>query len=185
MLYCGLRAGDCAQLLPNDIHLDDAVPHIVIKPGKLPDGRAKTSKFRNREHLVPIHPTLIALGLREFVAKRASQKPAVRLLEDVGLGQNRRSTRLTKFWSRYLHTFGLYLPGRATHVFRHTLANRLRAAGLTREEIGAILGHTTGNVTDGYGGPPPLARKAAIIGKLEFGFDIMEALGGAYDPKAH
>lgn len=185
MLFCGLRAGDCAQLLPRDVHLDDPIPYLIIRPGELPDGRAKTSKFRMREHMVPIHPTLIALGLREFVAKRASRKPAVRLLEDVGLGQNRRSTGLTKFWSRYLHAFGLYLPGRATHVFRHTIANRLRAAGLTREEIGAILGHTTGNVTDGYGGPQPLGRKAEIIGKLDFGFDVLAALGGPYDPKVH
>jgi integrase len=185
MLFCGLRAGDCAQLLPKDVHLDDAIPYLIIRPGELPDGRAKTSKFRMREHTVPIHPTLIALGLREFVAKRAGRKPAVRLLEDVGLGQNRRSTGLTKFWSRYLHAFGLYLPGRATHVFRHTIANRLRAAGLTREEIGAILGHTTGNVTDGYGGPQPLKRKAEIIGKLDFGFDLLKALGGPYNPKVH
>ena len=184
MLFTGIRAGDCAQLLPKDFHLDDELPYFVIQPGKLPDGQPKTSKFGVRSHVVPVHPTLIALGLREFVASRGTRKPAVRLFFEIGLGGKQAERRNDEVLVSLPTQVRCSSAGRSTHVFRHTLANRLRATGLSRE-IGSILGHTTGNVTDGYGGPQPLKRKAEIIGKLDFGFDVLEALGGPYDPKIH
>ena len=45
MMHTGLRAGDCAQLLPSDFLLDDEIPHLIIQPGTLPEGIAKRSKF--------------------------------------------------------------------------------------------------------------------------------------------
>ena len=121
MIFAGLRAGDIAQLLPSDFRFNDEVPHFVIQPGKLPEGVNKRSKFGPRTHVVPLHPALLELGIREFVEGRAKQKPNRRLLYDLGLGEHRMSTGMTKFWSRFLHKFDLFRPGRATHVHRHTV----------------------------------------------------------------
>ena len=191
MMHTGLRAGDCAQLLPSDIVFDDEVPHLVIQPGILPDGQPKRSKFGvNRIHRVPLLPILFDLGFREFVEARAKRKPPVRLFHEISLGRNRMSMGMTKFFQPYLETFGLFKPGRATHVFRHTLANRLRDhAFSSNEDIGAVLGHAKADpetkTTEDYGGVQGLKRKLHTLSKLDFGFDVLEALGGKYDPKRH
>lgn len=185
MLHTGIRAGDCAQLLPTDFMLDDPVPHLAIRPGPLPEGGAKRSKFGPRTHLVPLVPDLFVLGLREFVEGRAKKKPKVRLLYEISLGGNRMSNGLTKFWKPYLERFGLYSWHRATHVFRHTVASHLRSAGVMNEDIGAVLGHSWTNQTAQYGGVQDLPRKLRTLEHLDFGFDVVAALGGAYDPKKH
>jgi len=185
MLFSGARAGDIAQLLPGDFRFDEAVPHFVIQPGRLPEGVPKRSKFGPRTHKIPLHAALLELGIREFVQGRAKRHPGKRLLFEISLGKNRMSDGMTKFWSKYLHAFGLFKPGRATHVHRHTLAARLRAAGVFNEDIGAVLGHSDGSQTEDYGGDQGLERKLATLEKLDHGFDVVGALGGKYDPKKH
>ena len=185
MMFTGARAGDIAQLLPSDFRFDHAVPHLIIQPGKLPEGFPKRSKFGPRTHKIPLHPSLLVLGIREFVEGRAKRYQGKRLLFEISLGEHRMSTGMTKHWSRYLHAFDLFRPGRATHVHRHTMAARLRAAGVSNEDIGAVLGHSDGSVTAGYGGDQGLERKLATLERLDHGFDVVGALGGPYDPKLH
>ncbi len=185
MMFTGARAGDIAQLLPSDFQFDDPVPHLVIQPGKLPEGIPKRSKFGVRTHKIPLHPKLIELGIRDFVEARSKNHAGKRLLFEISIGKNRMSDGMTKFWSKYLHTFGLFKPGRATHVHRHTMAAHLRAAGVSNEDFGALLGHSDGSVTAGYGGDQGLERKAVTLGKLNHGFDVVDALGGPYDRKLH
>lgn len=185
MMFTGARAGDIAQLLPSDFRFDHAVPHLLIQPGKLPEGFPKRSKFGPRTHTVPLHPALLELGIRQFVEARAKRHAGKRLLFEIGLGEHRMSTGMTKFWSRYLHAFGLFRPRRATHVHRHTITALLRAAGLSNEDSGAVLGHSDGSVTAGYGGDQGLERKLATLKKLDHGFNVVGALGGPYDPKVH
>ena len=185
MIFSGARAGDIAQLLPSDFRLDDPVPHFIIQPGKLPEGISKRSKFGARTHKIPLHPALLELGIREFVQARAKRHPGKRLLFEISLGQNRMSTGMTKFWSRFLHEFDLFRTGRATHVHRHTMAFRLRAAKVSNEDIGAVLGHSDGSVTSGYGGDQGLERKLATLEKLDHGFDVVGTMGGKYDAKVH
>ena len=185
MMFSGARAGDIAQLLASDFRFDCEVPHFIIQPGKLPEGFPKRSKFGPRTHKIPLHPALLELGIREFVQGRAKKHPDKRLLFELTLGEHRMSTGMTKFWSRYLHEFDLFKPGRATHVHRHTLAAKLRGAGASNEDIGALLGHTNSSVTAAYGGDQGLERKLATLKKLDHGFDVVGALGGKYDPKVH
>lgn len=185
MMFTGARAGDIAQLLPSDFRLDDPVPHLIIQPGRLPEGIPKRSKFGAKTHTVPLHPALLELGIRQFVEARAKRHAGKRLLFEIGLGGHRMSTGMTKFWSRYLHAFDLFRPRRATHVHRHTITARLRAAGVSNEDSGAVLGHSDGSVTAGYGGDQGLERKLATLEKLDHGFDVVGALGGPYDPKVH
>jgi integrase len=185
MMFTGARAGDIAQLLPSDFRFDEPVKHLIIQPGTLPEGFPKRSKFGPRTHTIPLHPSLLELGIREFVEARAKRHAGKRLLFEIGLGGHRMSTGMTKFWSRYLHAFDLFRPGRATHVHRHTMTARLRAAGVSNEDSGAVLGHSDGSVTAGYGGDQGLVRKLATLEKLDHGFDVVGALGGPYDPKVH
>ena len=92
---------------------------------------------------------------------------------------------MTRFWGDYLKRFKLWKQGRATHVARHTVAANLRAHGLSDQEIGAVLGHASTSVTAGYGGAMPLARKAEILSKIDYEIDLLEFLGGPFDPNRH
>jgi len=92
---------------------------------------------------------------------------------------------MTKFWAAYFKKFGLWKEGRATHVARHTFIACLRANDVPEEDIAAVVGHTRQTVTAGYGGAYPLTRKRKILDRLDFGFDVVEALGGHYDKSLH
>lgn len=185
LLHTGMRAGDVAQLMPEDFIFEHDIPHLIIRPGKLPEGMSKTSKFGARVHHIPLLPILLELGLRQFVAARARGTQHRRLFYDLYLGANRRSDVLTKFFARYLSAFGLHSRGRATHVFRHTVVYRLRSIGEINENIAYVVGHRLGTQTSEYGVDELLERQLKTLSALDYGFDMLKILGGPYDPKVH
>jgi integrase len=126
------------------------------------------------------------LGLRNFVQLRTKIDKGGRVFREFRLGtKGKKSDGLSKFWASYLREFDLWAVGRSTHVFRHTLIGNLRANGVAEEDVASIVGHSRSSVTAGYGGAYPLSRKAVAIAKVDYGFDVVEALGGAFDPKRH
>lgn len=186
LLHTGMRAGELAQLLPGDFDFDATIPHIKIRLEDETGKKTKSAKNKNAVRDVPIAPDLLTLGLREFVMRRAQQTPKSRIFIQFNFGVNgRKSDGATKFWGSYLRGAGLWKPGRATHVWRHTLIAFLRASEVPQEDIAALIGHSLGTVTAGYGGAYPLMRKAKTLEKLNFGFDIVAAAGGPYNQKLH
>ncbi len=187
LLHTGMRAGELAQLMPSDLVFDEPVPHIKVRVAN--DDGAVTKTVKNEASIrdVPIVADLLTLGLREFVEGRRKRYPKRKLFVEFRTGTgNRKSDGLTKFWSGYIKAFDLWKPGRATHVARHTVAAWLRENGVGDEDIAAIVGHSTGTMTSKYGGnQKPLTRKAEMLAKLNYGFDVVDALGGPFDPKRH
>lgn len=185
-MHSGARAGELCQLLPTDFVFDDPVPHWKLQLEDGDNNKTKTLKTKTSIRDVPIHPRLLELGLREFVAGRAKRRPGGRILYEFRLGtQGRTSAGATRFFTDYFTKFGLHSPGRATHVFRHTVTDCLRENCVTDEDIGAFLGHSSGTQTGKYGSAQSLKRKRETILQLDYGFDVVPALGGAYDPKRH
>jgi integrase len=185
-LYTGLRAGEIAQVLTSDFDFEKPVPVIHVRPEDQAGHRAKRVKTAASVREVPIAPTLIALGLREFVESRRERSGARRLLREINLGQkDRTSDGMSKFWGRALRAAKVHKPGRSVHVFRHTVTAAMRSAGVSNDVIGAFLGHQPTTVTGQYGGryPPNLLAEAASA--IDFGFDVIEALGGIYVHKLH
>ena len=185
-LFTGMRAGELNQLLPTDFHFDGPTPYLSISALDA-DGTVK-KKVKNKSSIrdVPIHPDLLKLGLRQFVERRQETYPGDRVFREFLLGTAGRSGEgLTRFWAKYFVPIGLKKPGRATHVFRHTVVAILRLRGALEEDIQAVIGHRRNTVTAGYGGAYPLSRKAATVGKIDFGFDVVEAVGGPFDKHRH
>lgn len=181
LLYTGLRAGELSQLLPSDFSFLHEIPHLKIREEDEKGTKVKSAKTGSSIRDLPLHPDLLTLGLREFVERRAKLKPIDRTFRDFNLGvHGRTSDGMTKFWGRYLRQFDLWKPGRATHVWRHTFAACLRAHDASQEDIGALLGHSPQSVTGGYGGAFPLIRKSKVLKRLDYGFDVVAALGGPY-----
>jgi integrase len=135
---------------------------------------------------VPISPEVIELGLKQFVDRRERISRGGRVFREFRTGtKGRTSDGLTKFWASYLRKFGLWKPGRSTHVFRHTVVACLRGNDASEEDIAALVGHTRGSVTAQYGGAYPLSRKLRTVNRLNYGFDLVAAVGGAYSINSH
>lgn len=186
MMHTGLRAGELSQLLPSDFDFAADIPHLRVQEEDAEGAKVKSAKTASSVRDVPLSPILLTLGLRQFVQARAKLRPGERVFREFRLGtRGRVSDGMSKFWSRYLKAFGLWKPGRATHVWRHTVIALLRAHDVAVEDIAAIVGHSGGTVTSRYGGEYPLTRRAKTIQRLDFGFDVLSALGGPFDPKKH
>lgn len=179
-LHTGLRAGEIAQLHIGDFDFGAVTPVIHVRPdGDESEGASnqpKKLKSFAAKRDVPISSVLLDLGLEKFVQDRSKGTGKPRVFPDLNFGKgDRRSDALTKFWSRVLHQNGLHEPGRATHVFRHTVVAALRRAGVGEELIAGIIGHAPKTQTGAYGGAFSVAQKAEAIAKLDYGFDV-EAL---------
>jgi integrase len=173
LLFTGLRAGEFSQLLPSDFIFDADIPHLKVRQEDDAGSTVKSVKNTASVRDVPLSPVLLNLGLRQFVESRAKHHPKRRVFFEFRLGsRGRTSDGMTKFWGDYLRKVGLWKPGRATHVWRHTVVACLRANGVAEEDIAAFVGHTGQSVTSAYGGAYPLSRKAQTMKKLYYGFDV-------------
>jgi integrase len=186
LMFTGLRAGELSQFLPEDFVFSSEIPHLKVRTEDALGERVKTTKNAASVRDVPLAWPLLELGLAEFVAARAKVNPKARVFREFRPGtQGRKSDGLTKFWSRYLKKFDLWKEGRSTHVWRHTVIACLRANDVPIEDIAAFVGHSRGTVTEGYGGSYPLSRKLKTVTNLDYGFDVVAALGGPYSNKLH
>lgn len=186
LMHTGLRAGELAQLLPADFVFAADIPHLKVRPEDDAGKQVKSTKNLAAVREVPLAPALLQLGLAEFVERQSKIAPKGRVFRDFRLGTGgRTSDGLTKFWRAYLKKYGLWKAGRATHVWRHSLIACLRANDVPAEDIAAFVGHSQGTVTEGYGGSYPLSRKVKTAQRLNYGFDVVAALGGPYERANH
>ena len=122
------------------------VPYLFLRPEA---GSIKTGKERR----VPVHPTLVDLGLLQYV-EQVKKDGAERVFPKLSKGSG---GKLTDSWSQW---YGRYLRGtvkitepRTTfHSFRHTFKDACREAGISEEVHDAITGHVGGGEGRSYGG---------------------------------
>ncbi|MDB5700693.1 MAG: hypothetical protein JWL66_892 [Sphingomonadales bacterium] len=186
LMFTGMRAGELAQLLFKDFDFAAPIPHIKIRNEDEAGNVVKSTKNAASVRNMPIAAELLQLGLAEFVSSRGKSAPNARVFREFHIGAGGRTADgMSKFWGPYLRKFDLWKTGRATHVWRHTLIATLRANGVVQEDIAALVGHSQGTVTGGYGGDYPLERKYESLKKLDFGFDVVAAAGGPYIKAKH
>ncbi|MEQ1515986.1 MAG: tyrosine-type recombinase/integrase, partial [Usitatibacteraceae bacterium] len=182
----GLRAGELSQLLPGDFDFSAEVPHLKVRRVDETGATTKSTKTDGSVRDVPLAPVLLQLGLAEFVAQRAKADRKRRVFHEFNLGsRGRTSDGMTKFWGRYLRAHGLWKPGRATHMWRHTLIANLRENDVSIEDIATYVGHVQQSVTATYGGDYTLKRKLKTALAINYGLDLIAELGGPYNPKKH
>ena len=141
----GMRLGEAAGLLKEDIKLDDRIPHIDLKPHPW-----RTLKTKGSQRLIPLTKEALWASKRLLEANNDSMFAFPRYCNETGCKANSASGGLNK----WLHQ---YVPENyVIHSFRHSLRDRLRAVECPSDIVDAIGGWKTSGVGHGYGHGYPL-----------------------------
>lgn len=149
-LFSGMRLGEIAQLLVDDIRLmhGDWIMRVTTEGD--PD---KSLKTETSQRIVPVHSRLVALGLLTYHAARQEAGDKRLFPEIKADARGFISGVPSKFLNGYMRDIGVKTDNTAFHSLRHNFADRLRAAGYLDQEFGFILGHGDrfGMTTGRYG----------------------------------
>ena len=141
----GMRLGEAAGLLKEDIKLDEAIPHIVLKPHPW-----RSLKTKGSQRCIPLVKESLWASKRLLEASNDSSFAFPRYCDETGCKANSASGGLNK----WLHQ---YVPENCViHSFRHSLRDRLRAVECPSDIVDAIGGWKTSGVGQGYGNGYPL-----------------------------
>jgi integrase len=155
-MFTGARIGEIAQLRVEDVREEHGVWLLHLRHEPTKGQRTKSGKSR----AVPIHSQLRGLGFLEFVEtqrQRASASGNPQLFPELRPNEREQiGARPSRFWRDYLKRTGIKggRDGFGAHSFRHTLADKFRAAGYLDNQIGIIFGHDQRSTTAGYGTLP-------------------------------
>ena len=146
----GMRLGEAAGLLKQDICVDSPIPYIALKPHPW-----RGLKTKGSERLIPLTKESTWASKRLLKADNHSIFAFPRYCDETGCKANSASGGLNK----WLHQ---YVPENCViHSFRHSLRDRLRAVECPSDIIDAIGGWKTSGVGQGYGNGYPLE----VLGK--------------------
>lgn len=151
----GMRLGEAAGLLKEDIKLDKAIPHIVLKPHPW-----RSLKTKGSQRCIPLVKESLWASKRLLEASNDSSFAFPRYCDETGCKANSASGGLNK----WLHQ---YVPENCViHSFRHSLRDRLRAVECPSDIVDAIGGWKTSGVGQGYGNGYPLEVLERWMGKI-------------------
>lgn len=168
-MYQGMRLDEICQLYLSDIVIVDDVPCISVNS-------VANKKLKNTasERIIPIHPMLVRLGFRGYIDEVRSQNRE-RLWSKLTKKRDGYSQDFGKWYQRFNRRYVTDNPKRVFHSFRHSLADRLKQAGVQETLIAEILGHSIESVTMGRYGKryQPKVLLEALM-QLDYGVDIPE-----------
>ncbi|MDI3470716.1 MAG: hypothetical protein OJF62_002779 [Pseudolabrys sp.] len=150
-LYTGARRAEIAALTAADVHkIDDVWVFSFVEERDI----GKKLKTRASARTVPMHPTLIGLGLVRYVDRvKCSGDERSWLFPLVSPQVPERLKAWSKWFHRYLRSAGITDTRKVFHSFRHTFKDALRAVRTPEDLNDALTGHSNATVGRGY---PPL-----------------------------
>jgi integrase len=167
-MLSGLRLDEACQLYTDDVKDIGGVWCFDIN-----EEGDKKLKNVSSARIVPVHPTLICLGLLEYVEKgRVGGRPRLwmnlKRREADGYG-----SAYGKVFQRFNRKYITTDPLKTFHSFRHAFADTLKQLGEQESLIAELMGHANGSITTGCYGKryQPLVLLEAIR-KLDFGVTV-------------
>ena len=150
--YTGARLEELCQL-----RVDDFVEQQGIQCIRVDDSsEGQNLKNASSRRMLPIHPSLIELGLLRHV-ESARASGGHRLFPELEPVRGKLGHAPSKWFGRYKAKRGIDDSKKTFHSFRHTLIDDLRDAGVQDSLIKRIVGHEDSAVTFGvYGSRTPL-----------------------------
>lgn len=161
LFYSGMRLEEAGALRGKDVKQADGVWGFAVEPGE--DRSLKTVTARR---FVPLHPFLLSAGLAELARKQGDGW----LFPDLEADRHgKRTSALSKAFGRYLRALKLDQGGRVVmHSARHTVADRLRAAGVPEDVRDYLLGHAGGGTGRRYGTTHPVTALQKAVAGIEY-----------------
>jgi integrase len=174
-LHTGARQNEIAQLRTSDIlTIDDiACFNITEETNQKSDEEylAKSVKTHAAKRLVPIHSTLIELGLLEYLDAVKSQGYQM-LFEDLAHAKIKYGALVSKWFATYCERVGLTDKALTFHSFRHGAIGHLRRKRVAKDIRMVVVGHSASEDThDDYGdihGDITLTDRQNAIEALDF-----------------
>lgn len=162
-LFSGMRLGEIVQLQVADVFESEGIWVFDINKN---EDKYKKAKTKASIRKVPIHKTLIDLGILDVCAKSS---PSKRIFEDLPIGSDGYySHNFSKWWGRYGRTFEFHQKHKVFHSFRHLFIDSLRNLEAQEYVIRKIVGHTDDSVTGGYGVGANLKVKKSLVDDVTF-----------------
>lgn len=168
-LFSGLRCGEILQLTPSHFRVSDAGTSFIVltKDMKL--------KNKNAEREIPVHPSLIEIGLLDWVERRRSRAEET-LFPEVPINKyGDASSCFAKWYRSDLKHFGLG-DRRALlsfHSFRHTFKRALDRGDVPEEKKDELCGWTRGKkIGRRYGSGLEADVLAEAVSKVSYGIDL-------------
>lgn len=168
-LHTGMRLNEICQLHVVDIQEVGSVWCFDVNE----EGEDKRLKTKAGNRCVPIHPTLIEVGLLGYW-QRAKDRGEERLWPGLKHSRDGYGQDFSKRFGAFNRQYVTKDRKKVFHSFRHTLADTLKQQGCEESLICQILGHE-------YAGSESMIRYGkeysptvllATIKKLDFGLDV-------------
>ena len=171
-VFSGMRLNEACGLALADIKVQDGITFFHVRD----DFEDQSTKGNASRRKVPLHHSLISLGLLPWIASRQAAG-ALRLFDDLKVdAQGYYSRKPSKFLNRHVRRAvddDPDDPGRLVfHSSRHTVTSRLRAAEVRKDVAEEIVGHEKGDTHSGYGTYDVATLKAAIDKIAYAGLDL-------------
>jgi integrase len=159
-LHSGARAEELGQLRVTDFHEAPSLGWYYEIHERVEGNSTKNDESKR---IVPVHPTLVGLGLLRYVdtMKERNAEWLFPLLKDRTDMRGRSAALSTKF-GRVMDAVGLTDPSLVFHSLRHTFRTFALESGITGDVGRAIMGHEDGDVHSDYGSVSVKARFAAM-----------------------
>ncbi|MEE1903511.1 site-specific integrase [Pseudomonas inefficax] len=151
--YTGARLEELCQL-----RVDDFIEQQGFYCFRIDDSsESQNLKNSGSRRVLPIHPTLIELGLLQHV-ESVKASGVDRLFPDLEAVRGKLGHAPSKWFGRYKTKLGITDTRKTFHSFRHTFIDDLREAAVQDSLIKRMVGHEDSTVTFGiYGSRTPIA----------------------------
>lgn len=146
-LFAGLRMEEALQLRCDDFSTENNIPFIDVQFS----GGEQRLKAKASVRRVPIHPSLLHLGLLELVELRRTNDQN-RIFTHLRRGKSKKSLSelFSKHFKRYRDEHGLSKKWQDFHALRHEFQIRLTHAGVPEHSRKALMGHAVNDVTHAH-----------------------------------
>jgi integrase len=176
--FTGMRLEEITQLTAADIH-DETANGSTVTVLHVHNGGHNSLKNESSARKVPLHSELFRAGLlqyRDALPKGSLLFPGLkrRASKDGKIG-----ARIGELFGKKLKALGLKRPGLSFHSLRHTVAERLEGAAVSKTDAARVLGHTIEGETFGvYSSGPGLKRLAAVVEEIAYPGLKLHGAGG-------